>query len=89
MVCHLTLKFLKFYDLGYGDGWCRGESTQPYVTSESLPILGRVSMDFIALATDKEEVCVMYDAQKAAKQFGTISYEVTTALSTNIVKEVI
>jgi alanine racemase len=77
------------YDLGYGDGWCRGDSTQPYVTSEGLPILGRVSMDFVILASDKDEVCVMNDAQVAAKQFGTISYEITTALSTDIPKEVI
>ncbi len=77
------------YDLGYGDGWCRGDSTQPYVISEGLPILGRVSMDFIALSTDKEEVCVLNDAQKAAKQFGTISYEVTTALSADMRREVI
>jgi len=77
------------YDLGYGDGWCRGDSTQPYVTSEGLPILGRVSMDFVILASDKDEVCIMDDAQVAAKQFGTISYEVTTALSIDIPKEVI
>ena len=31
----------------------------------------------------------MDDAQRAAKQLGTISYEVTTALSTDIPKEVI
>ncbi len=77
------------YDLGYGDGWCRGDAQNPYVTSEDLPVLGRVSMDFIALASDKEAVCIMNDAQKAAKQFGTISYEVTTALSVDIPKEVI
>ena len=77
------------YDLGYGDGWCRGDSTQPYVTSEGLPILGRVSMDFIAFKSSQEEVCVMDDAQKAAKQQGTISYEITTALSSDIPKEVI
>jgi len=77
------------YDLGYGDGWCRGDSTNPYVTSEGLPVLGRVSMDFISLESEKEEVCVMNDAQKAAKQLGTISYEITTALSVEIPKEVI
>ena len=77
------------YDLGYGDGWCRGDSTQAYITSEGLPILGRVSMDFISLESDKVEVCVVNDAQKAAKQLGTISYEVTTALSSDIPKEVI
>ncbi len=77
------------YDLGYGDGWCRGDSTQPYMTSEGLPILGRVSMDFVALASTKDEVCIMNDAKEAAKQFCTISYEITTALSSDIPKVVI
>lgn len=77
------------YDLGYGDGWCRGESTDPYMTSDGLAILGRVSMDFMTLESDKEEICVMDDAQAAATQFGTISYEMTTALSSAIAKQVI
>ena len=77
------------YDLGYGDGWCRGDAKKPYITSEDLPILGRVSMDFISLESENEEVCVMNDAQVAAKQFGTISYEVTTALTSDILKIVI
>ena len=77
------------YDLGYGDGWCRGDSSQAYISSEGLAVLGRVSMDFITLASDKEEICVMDDAQVAAKQFATISYEVTTALSDAIPKSVI
>lgn len=77
------------YDIGYGDGWCRGDARNPYITSEKLPILGRVSMDFISLESDKKEVCVMNDAKVAAKQFGTISYEVTTALASDIVKSVI
>jgi len=73
------------YDLGYGDGWTRAF----YVTSEKLPIIGRVSMDFISLESEKEEVCVMNDAQDAAKQFGTISYEVTTGLSMEIKRIVV
>ncbi|MCW8821223.1 MAG: alanine racemase [Sulfurovum sp.] len=77
------------YDLGYGDGWSRGDSAQPYITSEDLPVLGRVSMDFISLESEKEEVCVMNDAQVAAKQLGTISYEMTTALTSDILKIVI
>jgi len=77
------------YDLGYGDGWRRGDASAPYMTSEGLPILGRVSMDSISLESDKEEVCVMSDAKVAAKQFKTISYEMTTALSGDIAKEVI
>jgi alanine racemase len=77
------------YDLGYGDGWCRGDATHPYITSEGLPVLGRVSMDFMALESDKNEVCIMSDAKNAAKQFATISYEVTTALASSIPKRVI
>lgn len=77
------------YDLGYGDGWRRGKSEDPYVTAEGLAILGRVSMDFVSLASDKEEVCIMADAQQAAKHFGTISYEMTTMLSERIPRVVI
>ena len=77
------------YDLGYGDGWCRGDAQNPYITSEGVPVLGRVSMDFISLESDKEEVCVMNDAKEAAKQFGTISYEVITALHSDIEKIVV
>ncbi len=77
------------YDLGYGDGWPRGDSDNPYLTAEGLPMLGRVSMDFVTLETDAEEVCIMDHAQKAACHFDTISYEMTTALSPNIERSVI
>jgi len=77
------------YNLGYGDGWPRGESSNAYMTAEGLPVLGRVSMDFIALESVKELVVIMDDAQKAAKHFGTISYEMTTALSEKIERIVV
>jgi alanine racemase len=77
------------YDIGYGDGWCRGNSAHPYVTAEGLPVLGRVSMDFITLESDKDEVCIFDNAQQAAKQFGTISYEVITALSPQIERVIV
>lgn len=81
--------FVSTYDLGYGDGWARGNVQNPYITSESLPLLGRVSMDFIILASEKEEICIMHNAQQAAAHYETISYEITTALSANIPKIVI
>jgi alanine racemase len=77
------------YDLGYGGGWPRGDAHNPYVTAEGLPILGRVSMDFISLEGDRESVCILEDAQAAAEHFGTISYEITTRLSATIAREVI
>jgi len=70
------------YDLGYGDGWRRGE----YITAENLPILGRVSMDMIVLESQKEEVCIMNNAQISAKFFNTISYEMTTGLTSTLKK---
>ncbi len=77
------------YDIGYGDGWRRGDSADAYVTAEGLPILGRVSMDMVVLEGDKEEVCIFDDAQKAAQHFGTISYEITTALSKEIERRIV
>jgi alanine racemase len=77
------------YNLGYGDGWTRGDSKDPYVTAEGLPVLGRVSMDFISLESEKEEIVMMNDAQKAAAHFETISYEITTGLSKDIERVVV
>ena len=77
------------YDLGYGDGWKRGNSKHPYTTATNLPVLGRVSMDFLSLETDMDEVCIMSDAQEAAKHFDTISYEMTTMLSTSLERIVV
>ena len=77
------------YDLGYGDGWTRTENNNAYMTAEGLPILGRVSMDFISLESEKEEVLIMDNAQEAAKHFGTISYEMTTGLSKDIERVVV
>jgi len=78
------------YDIGYGDGWMRGQySHKPFITAENLPILGRVSMDFIILESEKEEICILNDAQNAAKQLETISYEVTTILSRDIERVIV
>ncbi len=72
------------YSVGYGDGLFRGNSNKPLQTAQNLPILGRVSMDFISLEGDSEEVCIFNDAQKVANHFNTISYEITTALKESV-----
>lgn len=77
------------YNIGYGDGWPRASDKSPYRTSEGLEVLGRVSMDLMSFESEKESLCIMDDAQKAAKHFGTISYEIMTALSPDIPREVI
>ncbi len=77
------------YDVGYGDGLFRGSSKNPLILRDGLPILGRVSMDFISVESIKEELCIFDNAQQVAKHFNTISYEITTALKSQIEREVI
>ncbi len=77
------------YDIGYGDGWRRGDSKIPYILPSELKVLGRVSMDFISVESQEERLCIMNDAKDAAKQFGTISYEITTSLKKSIKRYII
>lgn len=77
------------YDLGYGDGWPRGEASSPYVTEDGRTILGRVSMDFLSCEGEEETICVMRDAARAARHFGTIPYEMTTALMPTVPRNVV
>ncbi len=72
------------YDLGYGDGWMRSNSFESFVTAEGLPLLGRVSMDYVILESTKDEVCIFNDALAAGKQLGTISYELMTQLHSDV-----
>jgi len=77
------------YDLGYGDGWMRSNGYAPFITAEGLPILGRVSMDYIILESSADEVCIVANALDSARQMGTISYEVMTQLSVNMERVVV
>jgi alanine racemase len=72
------------YDLGYGDGWMRNSNLKPFITAEGLPILGRVSMDYIVLESTKDEICIFNNAKKAGEQLKTISYEIMTQLHPDI-----
>ena len=77
------------YNLGYGDGWMRSNAFKPFVTAEGLPLLGRVSMDYIILESTKDEVCIFDDALSAGKQLKTISYELMTQLHGDIERIII
>ncbi|MEA2028859.1 MAG: alanine racemase [Campylobacterota bacterium] len=70
------------YDIGYGDGWLR--ATKNMFIDNKTKTIGRVSMDFISLNSDKDEVCIMSDAQKVANYCNTISYEILVRLSESI-----
>lgn len=77
------------YDIGYGDGWRRGDARHPYITPYNGALLGRVSMDFVSLEGNEKEVCIMNDALSASRHFGTISYEITCALHADIERIVV
>jgi len=77
------------YNIGYGDGWLRACSDVPYTTEEGLTVLGRVSMDLMSFETSQEEICILSNAQVAAKHFNTISYEIVTALNSDIPRYII
>jgi alanine racemase len=69
------------YDIGYGDGFRRGDASKSLILANGKKILGRVSMDLITVEGDDDEICIFDDAHKIAQHFGTISYEMTTQLS--------
>ncbi len=72
------------YDVGYGDGFFRYDGLGELKTSSGKKILGRVSMDSMALEGDDEKVCIINDATPFAKHFNTITYEIITNLSPHI-----
>jgi alanine racemase len=77
------------YDIGYGDGLFRGDSKNPLTIADGIPILGRVSMDYIILESTNSRVCIFNNAKEVAKHYNTISYEILTRLSPSIERVVI
>jgi alanine racemase len=76
-------------NIGYADGYLRGfsGSGSAFVGEYALPVLGRVSMDLIAVAADAapglkegDWVEIDYDLPSASKQSGLSQYELLTTL---------
>lgn len=76
------------YDIGYGDGFLKLNEKHNYTTPKGFKLLGRVSMDYISLNSNDNEVCLFDDARPLAKLLNTISYEIITTLSRNLNKEI-
>ncbi|BDY12653.1 alanine racemase [Hydrogenimonas cancrithermarum] len=76
------------YDIGYGDGWFRGDASRPYTLPDGRKIVGRVSMDAVTVEGKDESVQLFDDARRAAKQFDTIAYDILVKLSPAIVRVV-
>ena len=76
-------------NIGYADGYLRGFSARgaAFVGEFALPVLGRVSMDLVALdcsarpgLAEGEWVEIDYDLPTASKQSGLSQYELLTTL---------
>jgi alanine racemase len=76
-------------NIGYADGYLRGFSSHgsAFAGEYALPVLGRVSMDLIAVGVDAapslkegDWVEIDYDLRSAAKQSGLSQYELLTTL---------
>jgi alanine racemase len=76
-------------NIGYADGYLRGFSSHGSAFSGeyALPVLGRVSMDLIAVGVDSapglkegDWVEIDYDLPSASKQSGLSQYELLTTL---------
>jgi alanine racemase len=82
-------------NIGYADGYLRGFSSRGAAFSReySLPVLGRVSMDLIAVGADAapslragDWVEIDYDLRAASKQSGLSQYELLTTLGSRFVR---
>ena len=76
-------------NIGYADGYLRGFSSHgsAFAGEFALPVLGRVSMDLIAVGCDAapelkegDWVELDYDLPSASKQSGLSQYELLTTL---------
>jgi len=76
-------------NIGYADGYLRGFSSRgtAFAGEYSLPVLGRVSMDLIAVGVDAapdlkdgDWVEIDYDLPSASKRSGLSQYELLTTL---------
>jgi alanine racemase len=76
-------------NIGYADGYLRGFSSRggAFAGEAALPVLGRVSMDLIAVGCDAARglkdgdwVELNYDLPTASKQSGLSQYELLTSL---------
>lgn len=78
---------LAVLNIGYADGYLRGFSNKGSAGGGRFPVIGRVSMDLLAIGVDAEPglkegdwVPLDYDLPTASAQSGLAQYELLTAL---------
>ena len=77
------------YDIGYGNGFLRLDEKKKSKISDGRDILGRVSMNNIAVEGNDAEVCVFSNVEGLALTHETISYEILCRVDSSIEKRII
>ena len=84
---------VSIYDIGYSDGFRRLPDSaikeKRFRTPEGNYLVGRVSMDSIALNSDREKIEIFNSVTSLAKILGTIEYEILVGLSEKIERRII
>ncbi|MAV64335.1 MAG: alanine racemase [Pelagibacteraceae bacterium TMED237] len=78
------------YDIGYGDGFIRiDENKKQAEIKDGRRIIGRVSMNNLAVEGEDQEICLFDDVTRLAEIHKTIPYEILCRIRSNIKKKVI
>jgi alanine racemase len=86
-------KKVSIYDVGYSDGFRRLPEyilkNELFKSVEGFPLLGKVSMDSIAIASSLERVEIFNSVSDLAELFKTIEYEILVSLNERVKRRVI
>ena len=77
------------YDIGYGDGFMRLDENKMAKISDGRDVLGRVSMNNLAIAGNDQEICIFDNVNELSKVHNTISYEILCRINNNIEKRIV
>ena len=77
------------YDIGYGDGFLRLDENKKSTIQDKRNILGRVSMNNLAVEGNDEKICIFDDVKELAKIHNTIPYEILCRIHSSIKKRVV
>ena len=77
------------YDIGYGDGFMRLDENKVANISDGRTIIGRVSMNNLAIAGNEQEICIFNNVSELSKVHSTISYEILCRINNNIERRVV
>jgi alanine racemase len=77
------------YDIGYADGFRRIANNDEFLLDTGYKILGTISMDSMAIDTNKDEICLFDNISSLAHFHNTIEYELLVNLNPNIKRIII